>query len=171
MGPLLRAKGESVDYVQDVIVEFLRYGPRFVLHDEAQFRALLHKIVVHSLRNKHRWFMAARRAVAREKPLPSTTILSLDRAGVAEKTPSMSAERHEREAWARLAMEFLPPEDQEVLGLRLWQQLGFNEIGDRLGIAPHAATMRYHRAIRRLAALIGDMRKHGVSALLQEKPQ
>ena len=169
MGPLLRAKGESVDYVQDVVVEFLRYGPRFVLHEEAQFRSLLCKIVENSLRNKHRWFVAARRTVAREKPLPSTTVLSLDRAVVSEKTPSISADRHEREAWVRLAMELLPPEDQEILGLRNWQKFTFNEIGERIGIDAHAATMRYHRAVRRLASIVGDIRKQGISGVLQKE--
>ncbi|MEM7233395.1 MAG: hypothetical protein AAF517_14550, partial [Planctomycetota bacterium] len=38
MGPLLKAKGRTTDYVQDAMVEILRYGPRFVMSDESQFR-------------------------------------------------------------------------------------------------------------------------------------
>ena len=30
MGPVLRGKGETCDYVQDALTEFLRYGPRFM---------------------------------------------------------------------------------------------------------------------------------------------
>jgi len=45
MGPLLRAKGGATDYVQDSMVEVLRYGPRFVMSDEAQFRVLMVKII------------------------------------------------------------------------------------------------------------------------------
>jgi len=171
LGPLLRARGESVDYVQDVVVEFLRYGPRFVLGNEAQFRALLCKIVENALRNKHRWFMAARRTIAREKPLPSTTILSLDRGAILDKTPSQSAQRHEREAWVRLAMELLSAKDQEILGLKLWEKLTFNEIAERLKIETSAASMRHHRAIRHLAALVAKIRKQGISEIVQDRSE
>ena len=37
LGPLLRQKGETVDYVQDAFVAALQYGPRFVVADTVGF--------------------------------------------------------------------------------------------------------------------------------------
>ena len=65
MGQFLRGKDETCDYVQDVMVEFLRYGPRFTLSNEGLFRALLLKIVENTVRHKHAWFTARRRDIAR----------------------------------------------------------------------------------------------------------
>jgi RNA polymerase sigma-70 factor (ECF subfamily) len=168
MGPVLRSKGDTGDYLHDAMVEFLRYGPRFLVRNEFHFRALVLKVVENSLRQKHRWFMAARRQIAQEKPFSATTTLTLDRACVIDKTPSQSAERHEREAWIRLAMEFLEPDDREILVLRQWQKLPFVEIARRKGISSHAATMRHHRAIRHLAAKAGELRRQGLSSILEE---
>ena len=41
LGPMLRAKAETADFVQEAVVDVLRYGPRFVVSDAVQFRALL----------------------------------------------------------------------------------------------------------------------------------
>jgi RNA polymerase sigma factor (sigma-70 family) len=146
----LRNKGETSDYVQDILVQFLRFSPRFVLSSEAQFRALLLRIVENALNDKYDWYTARRREIARERPLPSDTILSLDPPHGAIKTPSKSAEQHEREAWIRLGLELLDPDDREILALRQWDNLSFPEIGEELGIAANAARMRHNRAIVRL---------------------
>jgi RNA polymerase sigma-70 factor (ECF subfamily) len=146
----LRNKGETCDYVQDILVQFLRFSPRFVLSSEAQFRALLLRIVENALNDKYDWYTARRREIARERPLPSDTILSLDPPHGTIRTPSKSAEQHEREAWIRLGLELLDPDDREILALRQWDDLSFPEIGEELGIAANTARMRHNRAIVRL---------------------
>ena len=78
MGSGLREKGDTSDYVQDAVVEFLKYGPRFTISNDARFRGLLLKIVENVLCKKYRWFTARRREIARERPLPSDTVLRLD---------------------------------------------------------------------------------------------
>jgi RNA polymerase sigma-70 factor (ECF subfamily) len=163
LGPGLRAKAETADFVQDAMVEFLKYGPRFVLSDENHFRALLLTVVNNTLRNNHRWFMAARRKVSLEKPLPPTTILSLDPSAVSARTPSKSAERHEREAWVRLGMEVLEPEAREVIVLREWEGLTFPELGDRIGISSNAARKRYNQAMLKLTGAVSALRNGNYS--------
>lgn len=69
VGPHLRSKGETCDYVQDAMVEFLRYGPRIRITDENHFRALLIRIVENTLRGKRDWFVAQRRNISRQMPL------------------------------------------------------------------------------------------------------
>jgi RNA polymerase sigma-70 factor (ECF subfamily) len=169
LGPVLRSKGETGDYVQDVVVEFLRHGARFTVADENHFRALLYRVVDFALSNKLDWFTARRRAIARERPLPSTTILALEPAGHSDRTPSKSVERRDREGWIRLGIEFLAPPDREVLVLRQWESLSMNEVAERLGIEAGAAQMRYVRALRRLAAKIGQLRRGEFGETLQER--
>ncbi|MHC4943323.1 MAG: RNA polymerase sigma factor [Planctomycetota bacterium] len=159
LGSMLREKGDTCDYVQDAVVQFLQYGPRFTISNDARFRGLLLKIVENVLCNKYDWFTARRRAIARERPLPSDTILSLDPPQQQIHTPSKSAEKHEQEAWVRLGIEFLKPNDREILILREWDGLGYEEIAQRLEITVNAATVRHLRAVRNLAEEVDKLRQ------------
>lgn len=163
--PLLRGKGETCDYVQDAMVQFLRYGPRFTLADEEHFRAMMLRIVESTLLNRYDWFTAQRRAIARERPLPTDTVLSLDPLHSNAKTPSTSAQGHEQEAWIRLGIEFLDPEYREILVLRKWEDLSFNVIGERLGISSEAARKKCSRAINRLSDKVWELRAGNLSGL------
>lgn len=159
LGDALRAKGETQDFVQDAMMEVLRYGPRFLMSDRSQFRALMCRIIENVLRGKHDWFQAHRRQMAREKPLPDDSLLHLDppdRSSVAR--PSQAAQAQEREAWVRMALELLAPEDREVILRRQWHEQSFGEMGADLGLSEDAARMRYHRALPRLYRKIQQLR-------------
>ncbi|HEX5051375.1 MAG TPA: sigma-70 family RNA polymerase sigma factor [Planctomycetota bacterium] len=151
LGPLLRAKGETQDYVQDVVVDVLRSGPRFVTADQAQFRALLCRIVENVLSDRWHGLHAQRRAVTRERPLPSDTVLGLDAPSAGTTRPGEAAARAEDAEWIHLAMELLPAADREILWLREWTGQTFPAIATGLGITEDAARMRYQRALPRLA--------------------
>ncbi|MFC8423300.1 RNA polymerase sigma factor [Streptomyces sp. PU_AKi4] len=56
--------------------------------------------------------------------------------------------------WVHEALARLAPGDQEVLRLTAWEQLGIDEVAVALGCGRRAATMRLHRARRRLRAEI-----------------
>jgi len=168
LGALLRRKGETNDYVQDAIVQFLKYGPRVVISDENHFRALLVRIVENSLRNNYDWFTALRRQAAREHPLSRDSVLYLDPPRDGVKTPSHSAKNHEQEAWVRFAMELLESEDREVLVLRQWEKMSFADIGKQVGISSEAAWMRHKRALNRLADKAWGLRQGKVAEILEE---
>jgi len=97
-------------------------------------------------------------------------VLSLDPPQKVDRTPSMSVERHEREGWVRLGMEFLDSEDREVLVLRKWDNASFSDIGERLGITPDAARMRHNRALKRLGEKIWALRCGKIEEILRESP-
>jgi RNA polymerase sigma-70 factor (ECF subfamily) len=168
MGPILRQKADTADYVQDAMVEFLRYGPKVLISDENHFQALIIRIVENSLRQNYDWFTAKRRAISKERPLPSDTVLNLDRPNDAVKTPSAEAQRHEREAWIRLGMELLDPKDQEILILQKWENLSFVEIGKRLNLSTDAARMRHNRAVDRLTEKVQLLRSGDLPKVLAE---
>ncbi|MBK8976921.1 MAG: sigma-70 family RNA polymerase sigma factor [Planctomycetes bacterium] len=161
LGGLLRQKGETQDYVQDAMVEVLRYGPRFVMHDRDRFRGLLVRIIENVLRDRHDWFTAKRRAIQRERPLPDDSVIDLDLSLESVTRPSEHAARGERESWVRLALELLPPDDRRVILLRQWDELPFEEIGARLGCSTDAARMRFQRALPKLARKIEELRAGG----------
>jgi RNA polymerase sigma-70 factor (ECF subfamily) len=167
LGPALRGKGETVDFVQDAMVEFLRYGPRFLLADEGHFRALMVKVIENVLRDRHDWFTARRRDLRRERPLPRESLLGLDPPARSVTRPSQASARHEEEAWIRLALELLEPEDRRVIMLRTYEELSYGEIATRLGIGESAARMRFNRALPRLARKTRDLRQGRLERALE----
>ena len=158
LGPALRRKGESMDFVQDAMVEFLRWGPRFELSGAAPFRALMVRIIENVLRDKHDWFTARRRDLARERPLPEGSVLGLQPSLGSVTRPSEAAQRREEEGWIRLGLELLEPRDREVIHLRIFEQAPFKEIGAHFGLDAVAARARFLRALPRLARIVEDLR-------------
>jgi RNA polymerase sigma-70 factor (ECF subfamily) len=149
MGQRLRQKAESGDVVQDAMLQFLRYSPRFQVSSGRQFAALVQRIVENVLRDRHDWYARRRREMDRECPLPASSVLQLtsSRTGPA---PSEVALRHERQALVRLGLDLLRPADREVIVLREYDGLSFEEISAQLGIAEAAVRMRLSRALTRL---------------------
>jgi len=157
LGPQLRRRGETEDYVQEALIDALRYGPRFVVADEARLRALLGRIVENTLRDQVERHEAQKRDVGREEPLPSGSVLDLDTGRVTR--PSEAAAAREAEAWVRLALELLDPEDRRAILMREWEGRSFPEIGAALGVGENAARMRFQRALPRLAGKVRELRK------------
>lgn len=54
------------------------------------------------------------------------------------------------------ALGGLPAEQREVIHLKVYEGLTFDEIGDITGVSPNTAASRYRYAIRRLRARLGS---------------
>ncbi|MFH0947091.1 MAG: sigma-70 family RNA polymerase sigma factor [Planctomycetota bacterium] len=169
MKPSLRVRADTADLVQDAVLELLRYGPRFRISKEVHFRALMARIVVNTLRGKHDWFSAMRRNIARERPLPDGSVLDLDAGTDLSATPSQHIGHQERQAWIRMGLELLEPDDRNVIVFREWEGLSFAEIGRRLELSDDAARKRYKRAVPRLAEVVFALRRGGLPDLLAEE--
>lgn len=159
LGDALRAKEETQDIVQSALMEFLRYGPRFELENEAHLRFLLGRIAENVLRDRHDFYARRRRQAAREEPLGSESVLLLDPSAREVTRPDEALERKQWRAWVRLALELLEPLDRDVLVMRQWDELDFATIGARLGLEETAARMRFHRALPKLAAKIEALQR------------
>ena len=164
LGPKLRARAETMDVVQDAMVQVLKDGPRFLVADGGKFRRLIAAIVENVLRNANREMLQQRRNVDRERKMPTSGVLDLD-----GTSPSDAAERSEDTAWLELAVELLAPSDREVVVLRQWDGCSFAEIGARLGIREDAARVRFHRALGRLGPLMKRLRQGELGAILAER--
>lgn len=154
------------DYVQDAMVRFLQYGPRFMVSDDDHFRGLLYLIVESTLKNRHHWYTARRREAALERPLPRDTVLNLDPPRNGGRTPSQVVDRNEWEAWVRLGLELLDWEQRELLVLRQWDKQSFAEIGERYGITADAARMRHYQAMDALTGKISLLRSGDFKGLM-----
>lgn len=168
LGQLLRRKGDTDDYVQLAMLHVLKYGPRFLVSDRQHFRALLARIVENVLCDESDRYTAKRRAAERERALPADSVLNLDSPAKSITRPSQVAERHEREAWVRMGLELLDPEDREVIRLREFDGLSFADIGARLGVAEDSARMRFNRAVPRLAMKVQALKSGDLPAALGE---
>ncbi len=171
LGSLLRAKAESCDFVQEVVVEFLKYGPRFRVNNGKHLRALLGRIAENVMRGQHQRFVAQRRLLHRERPLPRDSVLHLDGSLEPVRRPSEAAQQQEWQALVRFALELLEAEQREVILMREWEELPFAELGRTLGISEDAARMRYHRALARLADNILRIQQGKLGELLDTLPE
>ena len=149
LGRDLRSKVGSDDIVQDAVLEFLRHGPRAVPVSMAQLRALLARIVVSTVCDHGKWWLAARRRLARETDLGSTVLGVVPVAGAG---PAEHVHAREMTDRLRLAMELLDERDRQLIVWREWEQLSFADIGQRLELSDEAA----RSAARRAMVLLGE---------------
>lgn len=158
LGPFLRARGDADDYLQDVVLDFLRDGPRFVVRDGTQLRALLARIAENTLRDRNDWFRAKRRKMGSNVTLTRDSVLPLDPAMQRNTTPSQNASKDEERQWVRLALELMDGEDRAILVAREYEDRSFVDLGAELGMTPNAVRMRWTRAISRLAEVMKELR-------------
>jgi RNA polymerase sigma-70 factor (ECF subfamily) len=170
LGPLLRQRGQTDDYLQDVVVDLLRNGPRFVVRDQERFRALLCRIVENVLTDRWHFLHRQCRSVDREQPLAEDPVIDLDLPSAGGTRPSEAAARAEEREWIHLAMELLPAMDRRVLWLREWEGQAFPAIAATMAIAEDAARMRFARALQRLGQKLELLRAGRLGEALAEDP-
>lgn len=158
LGPGLRARGDSGDYLQDACLEFLRDGPRFQVRDALQFRRLMARVIENTLRDRNDWFRRKRRNLAQNAALPSESVLALDPALARSTTPSRAADRSETRDWVRLGLELLDAEDRKIILEREYEDRSFVDIGQDIGLSANAVRMRWVRAVARLAEVLRELR-------------
>src|SRR5688572_23070159 len=112
LGGVLRAKEETEDIVQEALIDFLRYGPRFKVSSESNLRALLARIAENVLRDRHDFFTRHRRQAARESPIPEDSVLELDAGSRDSQHPDRQLDKRMWQAWVHLALELMEPEDR-----------------------------------------------------------
>jgi len=69
------------------------------------------------------------------------------------------AEREESYRAVYSALQTLPPEQAEVVVLKIWEELTFAQIGEILEISPNTAASRYQYAMTKLAARLSSVRE------------
>lgn len=136
---------ETMDYVQDASAEYLK-KPREV-NSESHFLNLFAGFIKNAFRGKRRKDTAQKRGGgAAPLGLPTSSSIEADLTG-----PRTAAARSEDEDQVLAQLASLKLEDRQVITLRLWDDLSWEDIAARLELdSPEAARKRYARALDKL---------------------
>jgi RNA polymerase sigma-70 factor, ECF subfamily len=146
LDPRLRPRMDASDVVQEAQMEAARRLHGYLLEPAMPFRLWLRRLAYDRLLMLRRFHVeAAQRSVTREVALPDRSSLLL-----AGSTPSQQLDRQELAARVRRAVARLPEADREVLLMRTFEELSYEEVAFLLGVDPVAARKRHGRALLRL---------------------
>ncbi len=146
IGSQLRDDLQSSDLVQEVALDVLEYGPRFVVSNRNQLRAILVRMIENNIRDRIRWRHSVKRDADRNRQMASSIDLTASTA-----RPEAELEEGELRQLVRLAVGHLGEEDRRIIHLHQLEERPLSEVAERLGLKPQAAHMRYQRALPKLA--------------------
>jgi RNA polymerase sigma-70 factor (ECF subfamily) len=153
---VLRSRIDASDVVQETQLEAFRRLPDFLQRQPMPFRLWVRKTAYErllTLRRQH--VTAAARSVVRELPLPDrSSVLLAGQLASPGPTPSQELALRELVQQVRVAIAQLPDVDREILLMRHYEELSYQEISQILDIQSAAARKRYGRALLRLHQLL-----------------
>jgi len=152
MGPELRSHLESMDLVQEALVEAVLDLDQFRYSREGDFLRWLSRIVENTIRDNVDKAYAAKRDIRRQVPLENVAVRA-DRPAhdadmpIATTTPSVVFSLREDLDRLEKAMDQLKPEYREVIVMAKIEGFSCKEIGEKLNKTPAAVAMLLSRAI------------------------
>jgi RNA polymerase sigma-70 factor (ECF subfamily) len=156
VGSELRVKVAPSDLVQDTMIAAVQNFEQFNGSSERELLAWLTKILSYRVVDAARKFRRQKADVTREVSIDDEArVIELSITG-RDGTPSelLMAEEEERRLMA--AMKKLSSEDAELVRLRNWEQLTFDEIGQRIGLSESGARKRWAQAVQELRRRMGQ---------------
>jgi RNA polymerase sigma-70 factor (ECF subfamily) len=154
----LRARVDPSDVVQDAHLEAFRRLPDFLERKPMPFRLWLQKTAQERLRMAERQHLeAARRAVGRERNVDGANwVLLAPELAAPGPSPSQHLAQGELARRVREAVGRLAEADRDVLLMRTFEGLSYEEVACLLDIDPAAARKRHGRALLRLHRLLKE---------------
>ncbi|MFM7057831.1 MAG: sigma-70 family RNA polymerase sigma factor [Planctomycetota bacterium] len=153
----IRPKVSASDLVQDSFLEAQVDFPDFRGTTDAEFRGWLRQVLIHNLKNAARfWQETEKRNVWREErdlPLAEQTAGS-------EKGPTVLAMQREESVRLQAGLLSLPEHFQQVIFLRGYERLPFEEIGLRMQRTADAARKLWVRAVEQLQQVLAESGGH-----------
>jgi RNA polymerase sigma-70 factor (ECF subfamily) len=158
MDPRMRVRVDPSDVVQEAQIEAARRLDAYLGEGAMPFRLWLRQLAqdrLLMLRRRH--VKAARRTVQQEVALPEQSSLALaQQLFAAGSSPSERLSQQELARRVHLAVGQLPDVDREVLLMRTFEGLSFEEVGFVLEIEAAAARKRHGRALLRLSRILTE---------------
>ncbi len=160
--PSIGARIDPEDILTEAFLEARRKWSRFKDQSAMTPYAWLYRIALDSLIAAWRRETRAARDHRQEMPWPDRSSVQLGLSLVASNTsPSKEVLRGELQREVRRVMERLSDRDQEILWMRVFDQLTFREAAIVLNIKENAAAVRYARALRHLRELWIRLHENG----------
>jgi RNA polymerase sigma-70 factor, ECF subfamily len=152
----LRRKIAPSDLVQETFVVAQHQFARFDGESRDALLAWLRGILLKKLQEARRRFRTSKRQIQREVPLEgmkSAARQVREHSSRAHSPSRHAAAKEEAERISR-ALSSLSPEHQQVIQLRNWKLLGFDEIGRRMDRSAGAARALWFRALEQLSKVL-----------------
>ena len=158
MGKELRRNLDSMDVVQDVLINALGGITDFTYENEGDFVRWLSRIAENALRDNWKRFHAEKRDIRKEVRLDDRGPTTGGRSGGAPgpidaTTPSVIMSRKEDLARLEQAIDELKPEYREVIVLTRIEGLSYQEVGNRLSKNSEAVRKLVFRAMSALTRI------------------
>ncbi len=162
MGPELRSHLESMDLVQEALIEAVHDLREFTYTTDGDFLHWLSSIVENTIRDHIDRIHAAKRDVRRQVSLNHLAAQANDGHAdvglpVAGTTPSVVLSLREELDRLEQAMDRLKPEHREVLVLAKIEGLSCKAIAAKLNKSPAAVAMSLSRAVVAVTSLFGEV--------------
>jgi RNA polymerase sigma-70 factor (ECF subfamily) len=155
LGRVLRLRLDPSDLVQETFLDANRDFAQFTGAGEPELIAWLRRTLVRNLADQARRHRALSRDPRREESLEAMLARSSDDAHevLAGRLSSPSAEASHRERAVLLAdaLAALPADYRDVILLRNFENLPFDQVAARMERSPGAVRMLWARALERLA--------------------
>ena len=155
LGQGLRQRMDSGDIVQETFLAALGAFDHFEVRDESSLLQWLAVLLENRIRDAADWNDAARRAAGRERPLVAqgrSGTIAIDPAA-SGPTPADGAARDEQLAALDDALAGLPEQDRELIVLRDYVGMSWDEVAQRVGRpSADAARMAHGKVLLELAA-------------------
>jgi RNA polymerase sigma-70 factor (ECF subfamily) len=152
LGHRLAARLDGSDIVQDIHLRALEHFDQFQGDSVLRLQAWIAEILRNVITDCRRRQGAGKRN--RDKEVPGGDLFS----GLAAHatTPSQGAMRNERQGRLDEALKQLPEKQRLVFQLRLYEQLPFEEVAQKVGVTVVNARVLMVRAIEKLKKELGD---------------
>jgi len=152
--PTLAVRIDPEEILDEAFLQVCRKWRGLKKQEQLTHYAWLYRVVLDCLIESWRREARGKRDLRREIPWPEQSSIQLGLHLAAPGTsPSEAAQREELRERIRGAIECLSERDQEILWMRHFDQLSFQEAATVIEITENAATVRYARALRRLRDL------------------
>jgi RNA polymerase sigma-70 factor (ECF subfamily) len=156
----LTRRVDASDVVQQSFIEARSRLPHFLEQSSMPFSLWIRQITMQTLIDIHRrHFGVQKRDIRQEVSLQqadSSYAILADKLVSNMASPSSMADRREKLARVRDAIDGMDEIDREILVLRHFEEMSNKDIADLLGIGQPAASNRYLRALNRLRTILID---------------
>jgi RNA polymerase sigma-70 factor (ECF subfamily) len=157
LGRHLRGKCDASDLVQQTLLEAFRDFAHFQGQREGELLAWLRRVLANNLYNETRRFATQARAAEREisldqirAGLDQSSLMLAQQVPAASPTPVQDAVRREQSVQVAFALSRLPEDYQNVLILRVFEDLSADEVATRMNRTAGAVRMLQMRALAAL---------------------
>lgn len=157
LGAEMRGKVGASDVVQDAMLSAQRSIEGFRGSCPDELKGWLRGILLNDIKETHRRYKGTeKRQVSREIAMQRSVddVNPSHDPACTQMTPAAWVMAQEEAETLRHAMSQLPPEHQQVLELRNWQDMSFADIGNRLNRSPEAARKLWSRAVVHLQKIL-----------------